>query len=246
MDDTLLLYCLIIFLAAFTGGLLTLIKKWSDELLHLFLSFGAGIFLGAVFLHLLPEALSHDHGDEAALATLAGFMLIFFFERFLFASGVGENANHAGHKVISISAMVGLSVHSLVAGFGLAVGDASSASIGSLIFFSILAHKTTAAFSLTSLFLLAKLSRRQIVGLLLLFSLMTPAGALIFAPMFQMLQETTMATLLGVTSGTFLYVATGEMLPEVFHTRENRWLKLSLMVVGIIIMSLLGESAHSH
>ena len=225
---------------------MTLVKSWTDERLHLFLSFGAGIFLGAVFLHLLPEALSHYHTDEAAAFVVVGFLLVFFFERFLFFRSDDRVNNSTGHKVVSISAMLGLSVHSLVAGFGLAVGGATSPEIGSMIFFSILAHKTTAAFSLTSLFLLAKLPKRQTVGLLILFSLMTPLGALVFAPMFEMLHETTMASLLGLTAGTFLYVATSEMLPEVFHTRDKRWLKLFLMIAGIIVMAFLGEHSHEH
>lgn len=246
MNDTTLIYCGIIFLAAFLGGILTLVRKWSEELLHLFLSFGAGIFLGAVFLHLLPEALSHEHADESAWFIMLGFVLVFFVEKFLLIHTPDKNGKLLEHKVASVSAMVGLSVHSLVAGFGLAVGGASNPEIGSMIFYSILAHKTTAAFSLVSLFLLARISTRHILGLLLLFSLMTPTGALLFAPMFEMVHETTMAALLGLTTGTFLYVATGELLPEVFHTRERRWLKLTLMITGIIIMGFLGGASHSH
>ena len=60
MDSNLFLYCVVMFVATMAGGLITLVRKWSDDWLHLFLSLGAGIFLGAVFFHLLPEAMEQE------------------------------------------------------------------------------------------------------------------------------------------------------------------------------------------
>lgn len=238
MSQSLLVYISIIFAAAFVGGLVALFRRWTDELLHMFVSFGAGIFIGTVFLYLLPEAFSREYTSSAALFVLLGFMLIFFVEKFLFVRGTG--GYDYNHMVISITAMVGLSLHSLIAGLGLAVSS-HYPRLGSLIFISILAHKTTAAFSLTSLFLLAKISPKKSLSLLVLFSLMTPAGALLFAPLVPEQNNIVLALLMGLTAGTFLYVTVGELLPEVFHTVRNRWIKLLLLILGIIIMGVLGE-----
>jgi len=48
------------------------------------------------------------------------------------------------------------------------------------------------------------------------------------------------AFLTGLTAGSFLYVATGDLLPEVFHTRERLWLKMGLLLLGIVIVGVLG------
>jgi zinc transporter ZupT len=40
-----------------------------------------------------------------------------------------------------------------------------------------------------------------------------------------------------VMTGTFLYVATGDLLPEVFHGRAKRWPNLALLAVGLAIMA---------
>lgn len=239
MTQSLLWYSLIIFFSAVVGGGLVFVRKWSDDWLHLFISFGAGIFLGTVFLHLIPEAFHHEHTALSGLFLLIGFMLIFFIERFLFSKGTGDY-DHS-HKVISITALVGLSIHSIIAGFGLAVGDQFEG-LGAMIFFSIIAHKSTAAFSLSSLFMLAKFSVRKRLGLLVLFALMTPLGALLFGPIFSNISEESLAPFLGLTAGTFLYVAVSELLPEVFHTKEKQYAKLALVIIGIIIMAFLGES----
>ena len=240
MGTDIYIYSLVIFLSAFIGGLICYARKWSDELLHMFISFGAGIFIGTVFLHLLPEALGDSNNFVSAIFVLLGFMIIFFIERFLFSRGNG--GYDQSHMVISITAFVGLSIHSIIAGMGLAVGTQFE-SLGSVIFVSILAHKTTAAFSLASLFLLAKFSKKKRLWLLLLFSLMTPFGALLLSKILINKSEYVLAPLIGLTTGTFLYVAVGELLPEVFHTKEKRWTKLLLLIIGIIIMGIL-SSAH--
>ncbi len=240
MKDNFLLYCVLILAAGLFGGILPFIRKWSDELLHLFISFGAGIFIGTVFLHLLPEALSHNNHNISAIFILIGFMLIFFIERFLIIRGDG-GYDHS-HLVISIAAMVGLSVHSLIEGLGLAVGSEYE-DIGSLIFFSIIAHKSTAAFSLASLFLLAKMKLKKRLLLIVLFSIMTPLSAIIFSNLFTSIDHDSLSPFLGLTTGTFLYVSVGELLPEVFHTKSHKWAKLLLLFFGILIMSVI---KHGH
>lgn len=247
MQTDLNYYSLIIFIVALVGGILPLIRKWSDELLHLFISFGAGIFIGTVFLHLIPEALhvhGHVHAQElnhAPLFMLIGFMLIFFVEKIVLVQG--DSSYDHGHRVISITALVGLSLHSIIAGFGLAVGSHFEG-LGGKIFFSIIAHKATAAFALSSLFVLAKMKTRVKVALIVLFSLMTPAGVLIFGNVFKSMEIDNLSPLLGLTAGTFLYVAVGELLPEVFHTKEKKWLKLAVLIIGIIVMTFFGHGEH--
>ncbi len=236
MPEHLVLYAIIIFVIAMVGGIITLIRQWSDELLHIFLSFGAGIFLGTVFLHLLPEAFSESQVAMSAPFALVGYLLLFFIEKILFARRDG-GAEH-GHMVISITAFVGLSVHSFIEGLGLAVGS-EYPRIESAILISILAHKMTASFSLTSLFVLAKFPKKKSLLMLTVFSLMAPLGALLLAPVVTSESGALLSPLVGLTSGTFLYVAVGELLPEVFHTRDRRWLKLSLLFLGAIIMGLL-------
>ena len=78
---------------------------------------------------------------------------------------------------------------------------------------------------------------------------MTPLGALVFAPFFEHGNEQLISAATALTAGTFMYVSIGELLPEVFHTKQNRWLKLLLMIIGIAIMGLFGhslESGHTH
>ena len=57
-----------IFAVALLGGCLPLMFRWSDRVKHAILALSAGIFLGAVFLHLLPELSALEHEYQANLA----------------------------------------------------------------------------------------------------------------------------------------------------------------------------------
>ncbi len=243
MYSDLVLYSTVIFFTTFLGGLVTLLWQWSEERLHLFLSFGAGVFLGAVFYHLLPEVMRDGNPQVAGLFVLTGYLLIFFFERILLHGGKGQHGH--SHLVVSVTALIGLSVHELVEGIGLAM-VMPDRELTKVLFYSIIAHKVPAAFSLVSLMVLAGQPRRRIWLNLALFSAIGPFGTLVLGPILGGGLGSPLWQITGIVTGSFLYVATADLLPEVFHTRERRWVSLVLMISGIILMSLLGGGAEAH
>ena len=233
MDTTLLWFSLVLFVVPVLVGGVTLLRPWSDELLHLFLSFGTGIFLGAVFVHLLPEAMAGNAGRLSSLMILGGFLLIFFVERFLISRG--EIGGEGSHQIVSVTAFIGLSLHSLIEGLALALGSRVT-ELRNVLFASILAHKAPAAFALGSLLALAGIRRRSALGWLMLFAVMTPLGAVVLSGIFGNVSAGTLQALTGLVTGSFMYVATVDLLPEVFHSPRRRWLHLLLLLGGIAAM----------
>ncbi|MGH8015455.1 MAG: ZIP family metal transporter [Candidatus Zixiibacteriota bacterium] len=236
MDQQFLIYNAILFAATFAVGVLTLVKKWDDEPLHLFVSYGAGVFLGVVFLHFIPDSLAKAHSASVPAMLLVGFLLIFFVEKFFLTRGDGSIVHQ--HKAIAITVLLGLTVHSLIEGMGLALLNAQHA-FGAVLFYSILAHNLPAAISLVSLFLLARMSSKSVLSLLLLFSISTPGAAILSHSLFTSKNPFFVEHLSALTAGSLLYVATGELLPEVFHTSAKKWLKFSLLILGITTIVLL-------
>lgn len=238
---TLLLYALGVTLVAFAGGIPPLFRAWSSRQLHLFIAFGGGTILGAIFLHLLPDALAMGSSDLASAMILLGFSIILLVERILIKThGHGqESLSSLGrHQLVGITALVGLSAHTLSGGFALAVGFFDP-QIGLVIFMAIIAHKATEAFSLSTMFRLAEFSRRKSIALLLLYSLMTPIGALISLPFINRLQNLNLSIPTGLTAGTFLYVATLDLIPEAFHGDKGRVMPFIWLVIGMLIMYLI-------
>jgi zinc and cadmium transporter len=81
MVTDLALFCLAIVGVSLLGGLLPLATVLTHTRLQLYLSFSAGAMLGAVFFHMLPEAVRLGTPSTLHWAA-AGLLALFFLERF--------------------------------------------------------------------------------------------------------------------------------------------------------------------
>jgi zinc transporter ZupT len=69
----------------------------------------------------------------------------------------------------------------------------------------------------------------------LLFSLTTPVGALLSYFFFRALSEENIAIALGVSAGTFLAIATADILPQVHRIEERNPLTLMCLILGLAV-----------
>jgi zinc and cadmium transporter len=218
------------------GGFLPLLQELSQKALALLLSFSAGVLLGAVFFHMLPETgkvLNNDVGWPI----LAGFLLIFVMERFVFVHACEEF--ECDIHQMGIPAFLGISLHSLLDGFALGAGLILP-QLGPVVLLAVIIHKMPDSMSLSSILLSAGWTRRKVALLNLLFSLTTPVGALIAYLFFRSLSEENIAVALGISAGTFLAIATADILPQV-HRIEQRNPMTLIFLVGGLIVSWLGK-----
>lgn len=214
------------------GAALPLYRRWSERGLHLFVAISAGIFLGAIFLHLLPELA---HGSSTLLpwaAALAGLVLLFVLEKACLA-GVGRNGDP--HRVVWFATFIGLSVHNFATGLGCA-GVLSDPKLLWPFVGSIAVHKAGESFSLATVMKLAGLPTARAIVLLALYCLSAPFGLLAGAALAGQLRNAGLeAVLTGLACGTFLYVAVGDLLPEVFHGEVARWQRVGGLLLGIAV-----------
>lgn len=231
-----------IFLAAVLGALLPLLGRWSDRQLHLFVAFGAGVFLGTVFFHLIPETIAAQPDILTEFMILNGFMVVLFVERVLVRHrhhDCDEEADHR-HQVVGISAFIGLSIHSLMAGFALGASFAAP-QMALVIFLAIVSHKSVAAFSLATVFQLSDIPLKRALMLLGAFALCTPVGALLSLPLIHTLSDIHVTIPTALAAGSFIYVATMDLLPEAFHDTRKRLGPFVALSIGILVMLLITQ-----
>lgn len=245
----------LLFAVNLLAGAPLLLGNWSNRILHRFVGLSAGIFLGTVFLHLVPELAeaSAENADAPGMlggrgpwiAMLCGFLLLFFIERVLLVgdSDEEEDSHDHRHRVLWYASLAGLAIHAAVAGVGLAaVGEVSESNLGmgiTVFFLAILLHKASESLSLATVMRLAGLPKMRSFVYLAGFSLITPAflylGSSFFDP-----GSTKAALFMGLAAGTFLYVAVCDLLPEVFHG-ERRLPEAAALILGVILAGA-GES----
>ena len=213
------------------GGFLPLLRELSQRALALLVSFSAGVLLGAVFFHMLPET-GKVLEDDIGWPILAGFLLIFVMERFVFVHACEERECDIHH--MGIPAFLGISLHSLLDGLALGAG-LMLPQLGPVVLLAVLIHKMPDSISISSILLSAGWDRRRVARLSLLFSLTTPLGALFAYLFFRALSDQNIAIAIGISAGTFLAIATADILPQVHRIEERNPLTLMFLVFGLAV-----------
>lgn len=217
--------CILLIVSCLIGSFPLALKnnsKHNNKILHFLLSLSAGIFIAIVFLHLIPDISDSFNGQWLLL----GFGSILFIEKVI-------RKEDKSHTTSSITTFAGLSLHEFVAGLALGSTPTTLFAVMSL---PMIIHKTTEAISLSSLLNLSSFSKRTSIELLVLFSLTTPLGILL-GPYFSLLVGKSIA--LEIAAGTFLYVVTMDLIPEIFCDNKEIYAFI-FFIMGIISMIIIG------
>jgi len=202
------------------GGLLIFLPyQWRLKNLNYFIAFAAGSLLSLSLVEILPESTElHTWGG---FYTLVGFLLLFLFDSFLHPHHHPETKEE--HKPLFLAAWTGLLIHSWIDGLAIGVGFKTSPTLGALITLGIVLHKLVDGLTSCSLLLTVRASAPLGVAMTAGIALATPAGtviSLILGGFPRFLSPFLLSALLGLTAGTFIYVATADLLPY-FHGKRN-------------------------
>jgi zinc transporter 1/2/3 len=183
-----------------------------------------------------------------------GFMLFLFLEHVLLPADAHSVAHaHSGHELpseeverltgtgIPHALLLALSIHSVIA--GVALGGQGSFAGAFYIFLAIVAHKSSAAFALGIALRRSTVSLNRGRWLVGLFSVATPLGILAGALVRDLLRSAVGqyfdAAFLALAGGTFLYIASMDILQDEFLHAGGRLVKWLWAVVAIGLTALL-------
>ncbi|CAL8289193.1 unnamed protein product [Gadus morhua 'NCC'] len=206
MDDfiSISLLSLAMLVGCYVAGTIPLAVNFSEEKLKLVTVLGAGLLCGTALAVIIPEGV-HALYEE-----------------------ILEDPEAARIASSKITTTLGLVVHAAADGVALgAAASTSQTSVQLIVFVAIMLHKAPAAFGLVSFLMHAGLERNRIRKHLLVFALAAPVLAMLtFLGLSQSSKEalsdvnaTGVAMLF--SAGTFLYVATVHVLPEVGGTGHS-------------------------
>lgn len=210
-------------------------KKGQDSrYLRLFISFGAGVLLGAAFLHLIPDAID-GLGKAMGFWLLGGFLFLFLLEMFTFSHPCEED--HCDYHKIGWVAFAGLGLHNLAN--GVALGSALAIpSLGLIVFLATLGHKAPEFFSLSSLLLAGRRSRKDAVLLIGAVSLMIPLGAVLSRLFLAQQGAGVLGAALAFSAGTFIHIAVVDLTPEIHQAEHWRNQHFAAFLAGLALMAL--------
>lgn len=212
---------------------------------------GAGLLVGTALIVIIPEGVrslyskekeihssetatqenNHHHDEAEDFSKTIGLSLVLGFVFMMLVDQISSRHLHSTETKDSkrnSTATIGLVVHA--AADGIALGAAAKTShqdVEMIVFLAIMLHKAPAAFGLVSFLLHEGIDRQRIRKHLGIFSLSAPLLTLItYFGIGQEQKETlnsvnATAVAMLFSAGTFLYVATVHVLPELTHQQPH-------------------------
>ena len=277
-NTTLIFYCIVIAICSACGGALPSLIRFSHRRIQLTMSLVSGVMLGVALLHLLPHSIAIIKVNAAMVCCLTGLLVMFFLIR-MFHFHQHDLAvehdhphekkqlcddghhhvhceQHSGHLDWSWAGLCfGLAVHTLMDGIALAAACQAEQSHAGVIaglgtFLAIVLHKPLDALSITSLMAARGWGTSKQLVVNLLFAVMCPLGALVFAYTINQWvdwREYSLGLALAFSAGVFLCISLGDLLPELhFHSHDRVRLSLMLLLGVGIAYGIEYFSGHQH
>lgn len=195
-------------------------SQWSMSALDKLVALSAGFMISVALLDLIPEAIA-AHGASAGFIVLTGYVLVHLTQHTLTPHFHFGEEVHQVTRAVSMSALIGLLLHTFVDGVAIASGFEVSASLGLLVFLAIVLHKLPEGLAISSLFLAAGASRGRALLAGAALGAATLLGGLateFFAPL--------RTYGLPLAAGVSLYVGASNLVPE-FQGRKGWGLPVS-------------------
>ncbi|MBK6904408.1 MAG: ZIP family metal transporter [Saprospirales bacterium] len=233
-------YLLLILSVVGGGGLSLFFKRLPANGLRLFLSFTGAFLLGISFLHLLPGVYEQKL-IEPGYWVLLGFFIQLLLEQL--SGGVEHGHIHAHTHApwnYAFTVMLGLCLHAFMEGMPLAefshyqtehLGHSTSSQY---LLLGIVLHHAPAAFALGMLLQWSGFKATTVLLCLLVFSLMSPAGALLAGSFHLGAREEQI--LISLVIGSFLHIST-TILFEADGTHKHRisLFKFVAILAGVLL-----------
>ena len=201
--------------------------SWSVRALDALLSFAAGFLIAVSVVDLFPQSIIVA-GPIAPAIVLLSYVLVHLTQHTIGRHFHFGEETHSVSELVSVSALIGLLMHTFVDGVAVASGLRVSGGLGALVFFAVLLHKFPEGLAISSLFLAAGAGRGRAILAAASLGAMTIAGVAL-TDHWPFLHTYGLAISAGVT----LYVGASNLVPE-FQDRPGMRIPLSF-VAGCLL-----------
>ncbi len=200
-------------LSTLIGGAIPLVhQKLSKNALALLLALSGGILLSTGLNHMVTESFD-TIGAPAMLCVSLGFLLMYGLEKITMVHACREEDCRVHH--FGGAALMGIGFHSFLDGFAIGVSLKFDVTLGMIVVLAVLLHRLPDGISIATVMLANQYSERKAWGMLALLAGLAIAGT--FAGLISILSGMNsrqyLSIAIGVSAGTFIYIATSDLMP---------------------------------
>ncbi len=228
----------VLILVVILGGLGGIFAGSSRKsVLSMALNFTGAYILGITALSLLPSVYI-GASNSIGIWMLVGFLLQIAFE--FLSKGVEHghihSHSHQRQMVYVFQVLVGLSLHAFLEGLPISGFEGMGAHDEHNLFWAIILHKAPASFALSILLVSNGMSRMKALGLLLIFSMMSPMGAWLGSQWHTDVRV--MRIFLAILIGAFFHISTLILFENDQDSGTHHhfsWIKLGTILFGFFL-----------
>jgi zinc transporter ZupT len=232
------------------SGLLLYTRKHVPSIaINLLIALGAGSMLSVSIVHILPGAIDRSH--DAVYAFLAGFIIIYLIEELLTPHKHdhthGDHAHedpHEHYDHIALVSWLAICIHTFLDGVSIRASMGLSEWLGYAILFGVAVHQIPVSLTLAALLRESHMQRSRQMLLVVLFALSASIGFWVSGIFLSSLSDVGVGLTAAFAGGSLLYVATADLLPIIHSTTRNKYLSLTVFLLGVILMSLYADHGH--
>ncbi|MEI7463145.1 MAG: ZIP family metal transporter [Candidatus Taylorbacteria bacterium] len=231
---TIVIIAIATFLSTMIGGLVALRLK---DKLHLILGFSAGAVIAVALFDLLPEAVSLG-SNYYSISTMTGvaafgFLIYLVLDRSILLHTHIHDVDHDEDHSRGILGAGTLSIHSLLDGIAIGVAFQIGTAVGSIVAVAVLMHDFSDGINTVSLILKNTKDRVKAFKWLFVDALAPVIG--ICSTFFFSLSQSSLAILLSLFSGFFLYISASDLIPESHHAHP-KFLTTFMTILGALVL----------
>lgn len=217
-------------LSTLAGGLFAIRLK---DRLHLILGFSAGAVIGVALFDLIPESINlgstNFTNSFVSLFIAIGFIIYMILDR-LFSLSVCKNGTCRVSTHKGPLAALSLFLHSFLDGLGIGLAFKVSPAVGWVVAAAVLAHDFSDGINTVNVIFKNQGNRVQAFRWLIADALAPVLGVGI--TFFIVVNEATLALILALFAGLFLYIGASDLVPESHHRHPGFWTTL-MTILGI-------------
>jgi zinc and cadmium transporter len=220
------------------GGIILILKEgWIQRIMFCLISFATGTLLGAVFLGMLPKAMTKAEPSTVLGYVLIGIVLFFVLEKLLIWYHC-HNEKCEIHSAAPYLILFGDAFHNFMDGVVIAAGFLISIPFGIATSLAVVAHEVPQEIGDFAILLHGGMSKKKAFVYNFLSALPTIPGALI-AYGFSYYVDKVTHFILALAASSFLYIAIADLIPEIHHkTPPGRgFYQIILMGIGIGVIA---------
>ena len=219
---------IVLILSVLIGMVIVFGLKPSNKTIQLLLAFSGAYLLSITILHLFPEVYTTENSN-IGLYILIGLLLQLILD--FFSKGAEHGHIHVQKDIsFPVALFISLCIHAFMEGIPLAHKHHHE-----YLLWAIVIHNVPISIILGTFFMKSKISKKNAILFMLLFSLMSPLGSLAGEHLEILMNYKTEIT--AIIIGIFLHIST-IILFETSKDHKFNLLKFAAILVGMIVAYL--------